>query len=533
MSRWQVKLADTRTGALLGELPHETLTWSDTLDFARTSTLAVTVPLETAADVARVRSIARAAWRYTLVAVYGDHAIVAGPLLTHNVGDKAASVELGCGGPANLLAARLITRINLMPDPSFETGITGWDVIGPAGSTKTRLTQTIPPTHPDPPDGSSWLRVTSGATTGVLAAIGPRIPVDPGLPYTVSLHIKDSLAAQQLSGFLLWYPDTVSGWIGYTYAGWGDAFGAWTRKSITATVPPGVTHLGIQVQAPAASAGHYLDVDAVLVEPHTDELRPYDITSGEVTVGPLALPEIARRMVVLASLKAGAGPGAELPITLPTVDANGSHVRTYRPHELATIAERLGQLTQVENGPDVHLRPVLTADRRSFTWQLRIGEPRLGAAAGWTWTYGANCSTIDVDSDATAMTMRAYVPGQADTDTGTPVGNAEDLSLINAGWPLLERADSARSSTETTTNLDAQAADYLRVHGRPVEEWKVTARADTHPPLGVWQLGDEAILRVRGHRWIEDGDYRRRLLSVSGNATDEITLGVTSGEGQV
>ena len=534
--RWRVLIADTRSGQLLGELPYQDLSWTDSLDFTKASNLSVTVPLESAADVARIRSVAHGAWRYTLIAVYDGTAIAAGPLLTHKVDPDVTSVELGCGGPATILAARLITRLNLMPDPSFETGVDDWTVVGPVGSTTAQITQSVPPVEATPPDGNSWLRVTSGGTTDVIAVISPRVPITAGLPYTISAYVKNSLAGQNMEGFLLWYDEETGDpweWSGFEYEPWGNVFGAWNRKSVTAVAPSSAVALGLQVQVPAASVGHTLDLDAVLVELSTD-MNAYEVAAGEIKVGPLALPEIARRMVIAATLKMGILPGAELPLDLPgDIISEGSAVRTYKMNELGTIAERLGQLTQVEGGPDVHLRPVLTADGRSMQWQVRIGQPRLGSAAGWVWTYGANCTALGIDSDAAAMTMRAYVPGQTDTDTGTPIGSAEDFSLLDVGWPLLERADGARSTTETTVNLEAQAADYLRAHDRPVEAWQVTARADTHPRLGTWLLGDDAVLRIRGHRWIEDGDYPRRVLSVSGDASDEITLGVTSGEGQV
>lgn len=535
-ARWRVMIADTRSGQLLGELPYQDLAWTDSLDFTRTSSLSVTVPLETAEDVARVRSVARGAWRYTLVAAYDGVPIVAGPPLTHKVDDDGTSAELGCGGPASLLAARLVVRLNWMPNPSFETGVDDWTAIGPVGSTTAQITQSVPPTDVAPPDGESWLRVTSGGTTGTIAVASPRIPITPGLPYTVSVYVRNSAPSQVTEGFILWY-DSLTGdpweWDSYTFQPWGDTFGTWVRKRVTAVAPANAVALGLQVQAPAASVGHYLDLDAVLVELSTD-MNSYNVAQGEVKVGPLSLPEIARLMVLLATLRMGSAEGAELPIDLPDdIVVDGPHVRTYQMHELGTIAERLGQLTQVEGGPDVHLRPVLTADGRSMRWEVRIGQPRLGSPAGWVWTYGANCAQIAVDSDAAAMTMRAFVPGQSGTDTGTPVGDAEDLTLIDAGWPLLERGDSARSTTETTVNLEAQAADYLRAHDRPVEAWQVTVRADRHPVLGTWLLGDDALLRIRGHRWIEDADYPRRILSVSGDASDEITLGVTSGEGQV
>lgn len=533
--RWRVLVADTRTGQLLGELPYQDLTWSDTLDFTRASTLSVTVPLETAEDVARARSVARGAWRYTLIATYGGTAIAAGPLVTHKVDEGVTSVELGCGGPATLLAARLVTRVNVLADASFEAGVSGWTLVGPVGSTITQAVASVPPVEPAPPDGTHWLRITAGGATGNIGVISPVLPVTPGLTYTLSLYLKNSLVGQALDGFVLWYDTAgspVGSWVAYQYAAWGDVYGAWVRESVTVTIPPSIVALAIQVQVPATSAGHTLDVDAVLVE-MAPMAGPYQVATGEITVGPESLPEIARLLLLAATQKMGAAAGAELPLTLPVVDTDGTQVRTYEMHELGTIAERLGQLTQVEGGPDVHLRPVIAADGQSMTWDVRIGQPRLGSDSGLVWTYGANCTGIGVDSDAAAMTMRAYVPGQTDTTTGTPVGSAEDLALLDLGWPLLERGDSARSTTETTVNLGAQAADYLRAHDRPVEAWAVTARADTAPRLGTWQLGDAAILRVRDHRWVEDGDYPRRILSVSGKATDEITLGVTSAEGQL
>ncbi|WP_434080888.1 hypothetical protein [Sanguibacter sp. Z1732] len=82
----------------------------------------------------------------------------------------------------------------------------------------------------------------------------------------------------------------------------------------------------------------------------------------------LSLGAIAKRLVQAAT----AHTGGHLPIVLPP-DQVGNHERTYPGFELATTRQRLTELTQVENGPDIAFTPRLREDGEGIEWALRTG----------------------------------------------------------------------------------------------------------------------------------------------------------------
>lgn len=390
---WRVHVCDTTSGAVLSELPFSDLSWSDSLDFTQPGSLSVTVSLETdPVGLDRIRSVARGPWRHTLLLAWDDTAVVAGPLVTHRVDPEQTHVELGCAGPAALLAARIVV-----------------------------------------------------------------------------------------------------------------------------------------------APGH--------------ELTP-DQAGADVALGPTSLPQIAKLLVDQAiAADASAAAGVSLPLVTPTgLPISDDRTRNYLATDLASYAERLGQLSQVEDGPEIHLTPVLAPDQRSMSWQVRIGTPYLGATTPWTWTLGGSCVGIGVDYDASQETNRAYVAGRTETLAGsigavpavqiTPVGTAEDFSLLGVGWPLLERTDrgtgtGADDADPTKAELTAQAREFVRVHQAPVESWHIQIRADATPRVGTYLLGDPARLVHHGHRWIGDGISTRRITGHSGDASDTITLAVTDTAGPV
>lgn len=378
---WTVKVAETTTGLILAELPFTGLSWSDTLDYSRGTSLSVTIPLESRAEVTRIRGYATGTWRNTLIAFYDGVPVVAAPLVSYQVDAPKTSVSFACSGPAALLAARLV--------------------------------------------------------------ITPGYEMDP----------MNDAADVLLMNTTLW--------------------------------------------------------------------------------------NIARELIDNALT----GSGRDLPMELPVYTAAetvGDSERTYLASEAATVNERLTQLSQVDNGPDVHLRPRLSADERYFWWDVRIGRPFLGDESGLVaWTLGGNCTEITEDCDATAQAHRVLTPGQtvqpsfagaedAEAEPWTPIGTAEDLTQINYGWPLLERTDRARGTTESVFWLSRQSEDYLRAFNLPAISWGVKARCGWAPKVGTFDLGGPATLKVFDDRWIPDGEYPMRITSMSGDASETFTLGVVA-----
>ena len=272
---------------------------------------------------------------------------------------------------------------------------------------------------------------------------------------------------------------------------------------------------------------------------------------SDLALGPTSLPQLARLLLEKATASAN-GAGWDLPLILPDLDTRGDHVRTFLGSDLADYWTRLADLTEVQNGPDLRFEPELTdvAGGRKLWWRVRIGEPWLGTwidgenpqRPPWTFDLGAGLRDLTTDRDASAMTMRTFVPGQARTepaattsstdttapqDAPKPIGSAADLTLINAGYPVLEDVDGSHTSATEQATLDAWAVASVAANRTPVEAWNVTVDGASSPRLGQWRVGDTATFVVHGQDFVEDGEHERRIVGASGNAGTDVTLVLT------
>src|SRR5690606_29155363 len=99
----------------------------------------------------------------------------------------------------------------------------------------------------------------------------------------------------------------------------------------------------------------------------------------------LSLATIGKRLVQ----RALDNPRGELPVVLPA-DVSGTAERTYYGHELATVDERLSELSDVQNGPEFAFEPRLLNNGLSIEWVMRAGSPLLTQQGqDWVWDTSA------------------------------------------------------------------------------------------------------------------------------------------------
>ncbi|MDM8084754.1 hypothetical protein QUV83_08265 [Cellulomonas cellasea] len=249
----------------------------------------------------------------------------------------------------------------------------------------------------------------------------------------------------------------------------------------------------------------------------------------QVTYPGMSLGTIAKRLVQLAQSHTG---GA-LPIVLPA-DQAGTRERTYRGHEVATVLQRLDELSGVIGGPDIAFEPRLTVDRLGVEWVMRTGteaDPLLhqvGDDHVWDMRVPrGGVSGISVRRDATGLAGRAWETGSG-MDEALLMAAAEDSHLIDHGFPLLEVSE-ARSSVERQETLDSWASGRLAASARPEMTWKFTVDADSMPRLGTYRPGDWArIWTPEDHPLLSllvpGGFHRVRILSISGGLGSTVTI---------
>lgn len=225
--------------------------------------------------------------------------------------------------------------------------------------------------------------------------------------------------------------------------------------------------------------------------------------------------------------------GFSLPIDFPA-DIAGTATRTYPLYDLASVGQRLTELTQVDGGPDVDFAPFFDLSNPGYVrWSMRIGNPTLSQTGeDVTWDYGTGLRSVSTDSDGSKMITGVFVKGNG-TEEASIIAYQRSTTLTALGWPATELVD-GRSSIISGTVLQGHADADVNLYKNPVELWDAVVRADTLPDLGSYSPGDFARFNIQEHRWITPGVYRQRILGFSnGGRVNEVALILQAVEGSL
>lgn len=248
----------------------------------------------------------------------------------------------------------------------------------------------------------------------------------------------------------------------------------------------------------------------------------------------LSLHTIGKRLVEISMDRTN----GQLPIVLPD-DIAGTAEREYPGYDLAHLGERLMQITQVEDGPEMEFRPRFVDDtRQSLEWFHRIGTPAAGGRIGnldqlHKWEYRSALVKVHVVRDGSQQTHSRFERG-AGMERDLLLGYASEPSYAeDFGWPLLEDVGSQHTSATEQATLNSWAAGAISTYQRPITTWTAEIRIDgtngfgektDSPPLGEFSAGDTATFQMTGHRRIADGQYAVRILSVANHTRDTAKL---------
>jgi hypothetical protein len=251
-----------------------------------------------------------------------------------------------------------------------------------------------------------------------------------------------------------------------------------------------------------------------VIDPATGE--PYAVMNSNF-VG-LSYGTIAKRMVQQAI----AFTGGHVPIVFEPEEA-GPYQRGYLGTDLAMVGERLRQLTEIENGPDIAFKPRFTTDGLGMEWVFRTGtlaKPNLAGETIHIWDYSVpepSIADLETTIDATNLASRFWLSGGR-SDDRTYIERADDLSLLNAGFPLLEASGS--SDAETPALLKSKATEQVRTNKLPKSSWSFKVRADGDPKAVDVGVGDYCRIVIANDDEIPDSGpegYLRRIVSKAGD----------------
>jgi hypothetical protein len=247
------------------------------------------------------------------------------------------------------------------------------------------------------------------------------------------------------------------------------------------------------------------------------------------TINGVSLGTIAKRLIQQAMTWTG----GNLPIVFQADEA-GDATRTYLGADFKPVWEAVKQISEVENGPEVRFQNRFTADRLGVEVLFQTGttaQPMLTSTAVLAWDVTAPespVSKLQIDENASDMGSLAWQTGGRQADN-VLVARAYDSTLIDAGYPLMEKVDSSHTSVSIQATLDAYAAADVAASRTPTQVWSFTAQArpvdqfgkPAGPFVGQYAVGDFCDLKMTGDPLIPNGVYRHRIVGLSGDEQGE------------
>lgn len=214
-------------------------------------------------------------------------------------------------------------------------------------------------------------------------------------------------------------------------------------------------------------------------------------------------------------------PSGEVPLTLPAV-IPGDRQRAYVGAELASVAERIRELTQLENGPEVRLTPQWLPDRTGISWVAEIGTPEQPllfstlARAFYIGNAKSSVRGLRVNINGTRMATDAYASG------GRSIGKAlvsvsTNEALLDAGYPVLQAVDSSRQTVQDLETLQSYSDEMVRRGAWPTSGWSFSHDTTVRPYLASFRAGDFADARVIDDLYLPKGTTPMRILRRSGD----------------
>jgi hypothetical protein len=268
-----------------------------------------------------------------------------------------------------------------------------------------------------------------------------------------------------------------------------------------------------------------------LVAPDLSRTGWADFNKSVASWSGLSLGTIVKRVVAYVQTKTA----GKLPITYANGDMTGIHERNYKGFNISNINadDVLTKLSNVINGPDIMFKPrLLRADVLTFDlWTGTDAQPRIYQKNTPVWDTTAEngfVSNMNVVTTGTYQTNRVYSSG-AGQDEGTLLKVATDTRPLERQYPLLETTISEGSS-ENPDVVMGHAVAELEANVESLMEIQMTVRIDGPIPIGQFWPGDLVEVYTKGWLALDDGRTQMRLLSITGDHTNNVKISLQKEE---
>ncbi len=210
----------------------------------------------------------------------------------------------------------------------------------------------------------------------------------------------------------------------------------------------------------------------------------------------------------------GVTPSSTFPLTIPGGWTGGLVTRPYYGYEMAYVTDKLTAL--MDEGLDIWFEPKWISVGQ-FGWVMHAGD---------SWGSG---TVRDLNVTAPLSPVSGFsetVDGVRVTNNADRVGEGSEVDMLVRSYPnlssqlpLLEVITMSKTVSDPA-QLTALAQQDLVTYGEPTVQWDFSLVGEDV------QVGDTARLTFADDVWIPDGIYNRRVVKVSGNMTEQISVSV-------
>lgn len=216
---------------------------------------------------------------------------------------------------------------------------------------------------------------------------------------------------------------------------------------------------------------------------------------------------------IAAGLVSEALKWGSLPITLPGKQG-GDHTRTYYGWDLATVADRLSDLADLQDGDEIRFRPTVDmAGRLSFALEA---TPDL-ADRHWQWTAsvpGQRVRLTGYQEDGSGMRSDVWAMGGKSSDK-TVMARATRNDLPSHGWPVLQTKNSEHTTVSELATLKHYATAQAW-YGTGMNETIGLSVGEEYPV----HVGDWADVRVEDD-FLGDRVLHLKITDVKGSSDSD------------
>lgn len=155
-----------------------------------------------------------------------------------------------------------------------------------------------------------------------------------------------------------------------------------------------------------------------------------------------------------------------LPYALPKVQGGSSNTRTYQCWDMATVSDRLGDIADLEDGPEIRFDPQLEDFGMSFT--LNVGSPEI-VDHEWKWNTlipGQRVMLTGIDASGDLIATESYGVG-GKNDDNVLVARTSSANLTGQGWPVLQMGNTSHSSVGVLATLQSYVASDVTSGDEP------------------------------------------------------------------